>query len=101
MKRLAFTILALAMLTSGGLFAASVAGWYNLSLDENDFVVDFTSWPTALPYERHFIKQPLPPDLMNGCYRFDRATGLLTMDEAKYAEYRAAIAASASAAYLP
>ena len=64
--------------------------YYNLLLDENNFVLDFTSWPTALQYARHLIRQELPPALTNQCYRFIPETGLFELDEDKHALWLAA-----------
>lgn len=58
---------------------------YNLLFDENNYIIDFTSWPTALPYTPCQINGDIPPNLGNKCYRFIAETGTFELDEAKLA----------------
>ena len=67
---------------------ATPPGYYYIKLCSDNFVIDLTRWSTSLTeYTNYYINEPLPQDVLNGYYKFNRETGLFEKDESKYQEY--------------
>lgn len=61
---------------------------YHIKLCEDNYVIDITSWPTALPeYQKFTVNEELPKNVNFGFYQFNIETGLFELDEEKYQEY--------------